>query len=97
MDELSDLLNNIKKRPAMYLGSPCPVKLELFIQGWLTGKEDYQKAGWLTDFHQFVAKKHNIRTTHSAGEILVFFCSSNSDAFDEYYKLLEDFQNEIKT
>lgn len=101
INNLYDLLNEIRKRPAMYLGSKSLSSLWQFINGYtiksqIEGTEDpYEKD--FARFDEFVQDYycHSYIPGSSAGwrsNILARHYGREEDAFDDFFKLLDLFK-----
>lgn len=93
--EIYDLLMDIKKRPGVYLGQKSLTLLDAFLGGYIFRlREEGNPDAELRDFQNYIANRFNIRSTHSWAHIIRFYSSSEADAFDRFYELLNDFLSE---
>ncbi|MBF9221850.1 hypothetical protein [Hymenobacter ruricola] len=68
-----DLLNDIRKRPAMYLGKPSIHHLRCFLGGWFYGKHhEIQDAALFDEFASWIEKKYEVNQ-HKDGQRLLSF------------------------
>lgn len=97
MNELLEILEEIKKRPQLYLGRKSLELLNAFISGFYVCQCRYQNRHlniteyYLSGFQTFIEQKYNLDTTHSWSSLIRFFCSSDEEAFDKFYVLLNEY------
>lgn len=101
MDDLIELLYKIRKKPLLYFGGRRTLAhLEYFICGFVTGRKGTNKqiderTNWFCpsngDFQSFVVKKYQITISQSWCTIIEFHSSSENEAFDLFFKLLDEF------
>jgi len=92
MASIVTLIEQIKLRPAMYLGRKSIFCLRAFLDGWcfrepqgvedIAVMEEFQR--WLqTRFHH---------PSHSWERIIQFYSGDEADATDRFFKLFESFR-----
>ena len=86
--KLSELLVQVEKAPAMYLGSLSITRLAAFIDGYLLGTSC--ESG-LSDFQQWVSNKYGIKTSHKWSEIILFFEQDEALAFRRFFEILREY------
>lgn len=99
MDDLVKLLYEIRKKPVLYFGGRRTLAhLSKFIFGFVTGREGTNKeidANWFSpsngSFQDFVVKRYQITLTQSWCNIIEFHSSSDNEAFELFFKLLDEF------
>ncbi len=99
MDELIEFLYKVRNKPVLYFGNRRNLThLSKFIFGFVTGREGTNKeidgsTNWFTNgsFQNFVAKKYQITFSQSWDNIIEFHSSSENEAFDLFFKLLDEF------
>ncbi len=101
INNLYDLLNEIRKRPNMYLGSKSLTSLRQFVEGYtlrnqIEGTEDASEKEF-AKFDEFVRDYYccSYMTGSSAGwcnNILATHYGREEDAFDDFFKLLDLFR-----
>lgn len=106
MEDLIRVLYEIRKNPLLYFGGRKTIgHLENFIFGFTTGREGTNKEidrsrNWFSPsngaFQDFVVKKYQITLTQSWCNIITFHSSSENEAFDLFFKLLDEFIGYIK-
>lgn len=97
MDKLYNLVQKIGHRPEIHLGKKSLYLLQSFLHGYIeyhneiTGESNYF---FLPEFQEYVQKRLNFNTTHSWASIITFYSGSDEDAFEYFYKLIDEFFSE---
>ncbi|WP_201983695.1 hypothetical protein [Hymenobacter rubidus] len=88
-----ELLNDIRKRPPMYLGKPSIHHLRCFLSGWFHGNSSQVKDAALFDeFASWIAKKHKVKSTQGWAKIIEFWSADEIDALKQFFVHLDEFQ-----
>ena len=92
-ENISKLLADMKRRPGVYFGKKSLERLATFLSGYMccVSERDGVTSEYLPGFQEFIAERYNIRSAHHWSEIIRFFCTTDEEAFDEFYKLLDEF------
>lgn len=96
MDNLYDVLQNIKKKPSVYLVRPSIICLQAFLSGYNVAQ--YQlgipltEADPLDGFQEWIQQKFNITSSQSWANIILFFSQDERDALDSFFELWEEFR-----
>ncbi len=98
MPNLYQLLNKIKKAPAMYLGRHSIICLQAFLSGYSVaqyelGEQPTQQDLDFREFPEWIRKKFNVQTSQSWANIILFYAEDESKALDRFFALLEEFTN----
>ncbi len=98
MVELYDLIHNIEKRPAMYLGQPSITHLRSFLAGYFFacrqfGLPETEQEQKFTEFQPWIQQKFNIDSSQSWDKIILFFCQDEQIALQQFFKLFAEFSN----
>jgi hypothetical protein len=94
LNELYELLKKIKDKPGLYLGKKSLERLHSFLSGYVVCLYDRCNEPCpvlLSGFQEYVQKKYNIASTHSCERIIDFYSTSDEEAFDKYFDLLDEF------
>ena len=93
--EIYDLLMDIRKRPGVYLGQKSLTLLHSFLGGYIIrlAEEGYTDVD-LSDFQNYIANRFNIQSAHSWAHIIRFYSASETEAFDRFYELLDEYLSE---
>jgi hypothetical protein len=100
MSPLVELLGEIRKRPAMYLGSEDVVKLAAFLRGFQHALHQYEIARqdtFLRDFRDWVAKRFAVSISRSWEGIIAFQAVDDREAMELFWKLLDEYLLETTT
>lgn len=94
MNAMYQLLMNIRKKPAIYLGKPSLQRLRHFISGYYLcldrhGLLDEYK--YFQGFQNFVQDKYKITLTQHWTNILEFYDGDGEKAFERFFELLEEY------
>lgn len=96
MENLNELLDNIKMRPGMYLGESSLTKLEMFLRGYIYARRSISPLSpqeeWIRDFSIWVAEKFEIKISKSWADIILFFSQDEHEAFDRFFLLVQEFR-----
>ena len=94
-EEFYELLENIKKRPGMYIGTKSLIKLKHFLDGLFHALCFVDKQNkypiFLQGFQEWIQIRYDITSNHHWSCILNFFSSNEAEAFDLFYEHLEEF------
>ena len=96
-NQLLELLDNIKKKPGMYLGNKSITKLHMYLEGFLHasnilyGGERCLK--FFKGFQEWTEMKYDITSSHHWSSIIRFYSNDESCAFDIFYENLYEFLN----
>ena len=95
---LFEILAKIKAKPGLYLGSSSLSDLFVFLAGYKTARKELgiestpAENKFYQEFHQFVETKYNLQTTNSWAKIILLYCGDESQGFERFFQLLEDFK-----
>ena len=96
MEQMMEILEDVRKHPCIYLGQKSVVLLYAFISGYAvcqrrtTGMDSNASSG----FEKFVKTKYHLdqlETTHNWASVIRFFSMSDTEAFDTFYDLLDEY------
>lgn len=89
------LLEELKKRPGMYIGGKSVIHLAHFLDGigyaLFDLAEQNSDTDFLLGFQEWIQIKYDIPSSQHWSRILLFFSANEEDAFDSFYKQLEEF------
>lgn len=94
---LYDLLERIRQRPGMYLGSVSITRLNGFLGGYLCSRTelrlpDTQQEQEFSQFQDWIQARYKITSAHGWDQIILFFASDERDAFHRFFQLLDEFR-----
>ncbi|MCD1258185.1 hypothetical protein B5M42_004945 [Paenibacillus athensensis] len=97
MDILYKKIQQMKQRPAMYMGRKSLHLLQAYLNGYIAYHNevhDEPNYFFLPELQEYVQQRYNLHTTHSWASLITFFSGSDEDAVDIFYKLLDEFFSE---
>jgi hypothetical protein len=98
MSGLYEVLAKIKARPGMYIGKPYISILRHFLVGYLFARDEMQielseeETDFYEHFHDWVQRRFKVQTSNSWANIILLFTRDEKDAFEEFFKLLDEFK-----
>ncbi|GCL40096.1 MULTISPECIES: hypothetical protein [Sphaerospermopsis] len=98
MLDLYDLIRNIQKRPAMYLGRSTISNLRTFIAGYSFARRQMQipqttQEQEFSNFQTWIKQKYNVAYNQTWDQIILFFSKDENSAFEEFFNLFDEFIN----
>ena len=89
------LLVELKYRPGVYIGKKSLERLSAFINGYMYCyyKHNGGPSDYLPGFQDYIEKKYGIQSTHGWSEIIRFFSTTEEEAFDSFFNLVNEFYN----
>lgn len=96
MNKLIELLDRIKGRPELYISCRSINYLKVYIDGYvfaLPNEESSIFMDKIDEFRTWLANRFNISTNQSWAQIILFFSPNEIIAFDEFFRLFEEFSN----
>lgn len=96
MFDLYDLIRNIQKRPAMYLGKATIANLRTFIAGYSFARRQMQisqtsQEQEFSGFQTWIQQKYNVAYNQTWDQIILFFSKDENTAFEEFFQLFNEF------
>lgn len=103
MSGMFEILEKIRTRPGMYIGHASVSDLFMFLVGYKTAKRELgielsqEEKEFAEHFHDWVQQRFNVRTNNSWAKIILLFTRDEKDAFECFYKLLDEFKQQDKS
>jgi hypothetical protein len=99
MVDLYDLIANIQKRPAMYLGQPSITHLRTFLSGYLFARRQFdtpqtEQEKQFSNFQTWIQQKFNITSNQSWDKIILFFSQDEQTALKQFFELFNEFASQ---
>ncbi|QLE58969.1 hypothetical protein [Nostoc sp. TCL26-01] len=99
MDNLYDLLQKIKKRPAMYLGRHSIFNLQAFLDGYYFARRELgipltEQEKEFQTFLQWIREKFRVETGQLWASIILFNSADERSAVGRFFNLFEEFMNQ---
>ncbi len=96
MLDLYDLIRNIQKRPAMYLGQADLTHLGAFLSGYFfarrqSGIPETQQEKEFSEFQDWVEKKFNVNYSQPWEKIIRFFSPDETTSLQQFFVLFQEF------
>ena len=101
INNLYDLLEKIKQKPGIYIGSPNINNLLMFLCGHQYACEamelpESEQEMEFTQFQPWLQAKFGVNTSASWARIILLYSSDEIDAFKNFFDLLAEFRNQQK-
>jgi hypothetical protein len=101
MADIYEILQRIKARPSMYLGSPSILNLKSFLIGYWYARSELkisrtEQEQDFENFQDWIQEKFNVESTQSWAKIILFYSQDEREALNNFFKWLEEFQNRDK-
>jgi len=97
MAGLFQLLDKIQVKPGMYIGGTSVTNLFMFLGGYKTAQHEFgiplaePEKRFYREFQPWLQRRFGITTSRSWAKILEFHCINQQDAFESFFKLLDEF------
>lgn len=93
MNYMKDILNEIKKRPGMYLNEYKLENLYAFMNGYMYRifEEDDFIPEFYSGFQEYIEELYNVKTGQHWTKIINFFSNNEKEALDKFFQHLEKF------
>ncbi|MCU0565737.1 MAG: hypothetical protein MUF49_03975 [Oculatellaceae cyanobacterium Prado106] len=99
MVEFYDLIHNIEKRPALYLGQPTITHLGTFLAGYnfarrQLGIPQTEQEQRFSEFQEWIEQKFKVRSSQSWEKIILFYSQDEFSALKFFFTLFHEFSQE---
>ncbi|MEA5575116.1 hypothetical protein [Anabaena sp. UHCC 0451] len=96
MVDLYDLIRNIQKRPAMYLGRANITNLRTFIAGYCFARRQMgipqtAQEQKFSEFPTWIQQKFSIVSHQTWDQIILFFSTDEHSALEKFFQLFDEF------
>lgn len=97
MNDLYDLIANIKQRPTMYLGRTSVTNLRTFLAGYVfarrqAGIPQTEQEQQFSEFQIWVQQHFNLPSNQTWDQIILFFSEDEHSAWGYFFQLFDEFQ-----
>jgi hypothetical protein len=102
MDELFTLLEKIKAKPGLYIGTASISNLRMFLAGYRFAKSEMgitstdAESDFYKNFQPWLQTRLSIRTVNSWDKMILLKCIDDKAAFNYFFHLLEEFRQRDK-
>ncbi|MBD2448561.1 hypothetical protein H6G76_15645 [Nostoc sp. FACHB-152] len=102
MVDLYDLIRNIQKRPAMYLGRVSISNLRTFLAGYCFARRQMeipqtQQEQQFSEFQTWIQQKFNLNSHQTWDQIILFFSQDEPTALEQFFKLFDEFTQQFES
>jgi hypothetical protein len=97
MSTLFELLEKIKSKPALYLGTASITNLRMFILGYRFARSEVgitnteAETDFYKNFQPWLQNRLSIRTVNSWDKIILLTCVDEKAGFDYFFQLIDEF------
>ena len=97
MSTLFDLLDKIKTKPGLYLGTASITSLRMFILGYRFARSEMgiinteAESDFYKNFQPWLQNRLSIRTVNAWDKIILLTSINEKAAFDYFFQLLDEF------
>ncbi|NES80167.1 MAG: hypothetical protein F6K10_00950 [Moorea sp. SIO2B7] len=101
MIDLFDLIENIRKRPVMYLGRSSIAQLRTFLAGYCFARRQMgipqtEQEQTFAMFQSWIQQKFGISSNQHWDQIILFFSQDERDAIDSFFDLFDEFVKSVQ-
>jgi hypothetical protein len=98
MNDYYDLLQQIQKKPGLYIGGPSISSLYMFLTGYQFARRQLNiplsaQEREFREFQPWLQEKFGTTTSQSWSQLILFHAVDERDAFERFFMLLEEFLN----
>ncbi len=92
------LLEQIQKKPSLYINAKSVANLDVFLLGFAAAKSAYQlplddDEKDFTGFRDWIAAKYHIHSNQSWAQIIRFFARDDEKSLELFFELLAEYRN----
>ena len=97
MSTLFELLEKIKNKPGLYLGTASITNLRMFILGYRFARSEVgittteAESDFYKNFQPWLQNRLSIRTVNAWDKIILLTCIDEKAGFDYFFQLLDEF------
>ena len=93
MDSIFELIDQIKERPAAYLGRQSLMCFRSFLDGWCWRSSiDPVDLAEFNGFDQWVRNKYQLRDNQSWDKVVQFYSADDASALSNFFRLIDDYR-----
>lgn len=93
------LLEKLRIRTAMYIGSRSITRLRTYIDGYGHGLDDSNFDSHDPEYYGFqgwIERRYRSQTSHGWDQLILFYCQDERDALDQFWTLLDEYLAECR-
>ena len=94
MSPIIDLLMEMRRRPALYIGGDSVVKLAAFLRGYSHALDQHcsmKTHQFLEGFREWVAKHFSVTISQSWENIIQFHSADEKEAMQMFWRLMDEY------
>ncbi len=96
MSDFYELLQQIQKKPGLYIGSPSINGLYMFLTGYQFARRQLgipllPQEREFREFQPWLQKNFGITTSQSWSQLILFHVVDERDAFERFFELFQEF------
>jgi hypothetical protein len=97
MPNLDELLNRIRQKPGLYIGSSSAQYLHMFLEGYISALRDYaippsEQELLFRKFPEWLQARERVYTSASWAKIILLNSSNEEHAFYRFFELYDEFK-----
>ncbi|WP_375509372.1 hypothetical protein [uncultured Nostoc sp.] len=101
-DIYNEILNSIKKRPGMYLGTNSITRLDMLLRGYSLARKEVgvpptEPEREFEGFQSWIEEKYRINSGQSWSKIILFYSIDEYEALQKFFELFEEYLNRNKS
>jgi hypothetical protein len=100
MSPIIDLLNEIRRRPAMYIGCNSVVRLAFFLRGYCYALNQHcamKNDQFLQGFRDWIANKYSVKSSQGWESIIQFYSAGEEDGMQRFWMLFDEYLAQLPT
>ena len=102
MYTLYELLERLKKRPGMFLGTSSITKLDMLLRGYNLARREVgippsEQEREFVGFQSWVQEKYGIKSGQSWAKIILFYSIDEQEALWKFFEIFEEYLNRDKS
>jgi len=96
MSDYYELIQQIQKKPGLYIGSPSISSLYMFLTGYQFARRHLSiplspQEREFREFQPWLQKKFGTATSQSWSQLILFHAADERDAFERFFDLFQEF------
>src|SRR5262249_39189536 len=93
MGTILDVINKIRERPGLILGSPSASTVYAFLTGYAYARKDSEPGDYdfLAAFNQWVHDRYQVTTNQGWAKIIEFYSMTEVEEMALFWKLLDEY------
>ena len=98
---LCEILEGVKRRPGMFLGTSSITRLEMYLRGYDLARREMdipldEQEREFAGFQSWIQNQYEIKSGQSWGKIILFYSVDEPEALTKFFELFEQYLNRDK-